>query len=273
MCIRDSSTKDQQVDKPITNVPDPGPSTTAPVTPPTTKPSDVETNTKPTELFVLPLSNDVMNVFSDGKQVYSQTMNDWRTHNGVDFRGEKGQAVKALADGTIHLVENDPLWGDVVEIDHGYGIRSRYCGVKTNLKAGDVYKRQGNSGGKIRGEFVAGAGNRYKVGIAFPPHIDSILRSAEADGVISRQDWFSFVFQPLSPYGIHRFADLFIVFIKTVSPPFFQSFLGIGFGEGGGNIGKIRSLQIRIGVLLLTDTLDCIISVGGHGLCLSLIHI
>ena len=131
------STKDQQVDKPITNVPDPGPSTTAPVTPPTTKPSDVETNTKPTELFVLPLYNDVMNVFSDGKQVYSQTMNDWRTHNGVDFRGEKGQAVKALADGTIHLVENDPLWGDVVEIDHGYGIRSRYCGVKTTLKAGD----------------------------------------------------------------------------------------------------------------------------------------
>ena len=42
-----------------------------------------------------------------------------------------------MADGTIHLVENDPLWGDVVEIDHGYGIRSRYCGVKTTLKAGD----------------------------------------------------------------------------------------------------------------------------------------
>ena len=130
-----ASTKDQPVDKPITNVPDTRPQSTVPTAPPTTQPTNGQD--KPTDLFVLPLTNDVMQVFSDGKQVFSQTMNDWRTHNGVDFRGEKGQTVKALADGTIHLVETDPLWGDVLEIDHGYGIRSRYCGVKTTLKAGD----------------------------------------------------------------------------------------------------------------------------------------
>ena len=76
--------------------------------------------------------------FSDGKQVYSKTMADWRTHNGVDFKGEKGQKIKALADGTILSIETDALWGKVVTIDHGFGIKSRYCGIEP----GDIEKGQ-----------------------------------------------------------------------------------------------------------------------------------
>ena len=135
-----TSTTEKQVDTVITNVPDnrTDPTTTAPTTAPT-DPTDKPANTKP-ELFILPLSNEVLKPFSNGTQVYSQTMNDYRTHNGVDFKGEKGQDVKALADGTIESVTEDALWGTVTVIDHGFGIKSRYCGMGTTAKAGDKVK-------------------------------------------------------------------------------------------------------------------------------------
>ena len=34
-------------------------------------------------------------------------------------------------------VEEDALWGNVIEIDHGVGVVSRYCGVKPSVKEGD----------------------------------------------------------------------------------------------------------------------------------------
>ncbi len=137
-----SPTTGKPVDNPVSDIPyeTTPPPTTAPTTPPT-KPVD----TKPADLFMLPMGNEVLNPFSNGQPVFSETMKDWRTHNGTDFKGEKGTEVKAIADGTILKVENDPLWGPVIEIDHGFNIVSRYCGVTakdlTNgqkVKVGDV---------------------------------------------------------------------------------------------------------------------------------------
>lgn len=129
----------QQVGKPVTNVPDDR--TAAPTSARTTTAATAATTAGPAELFVLPLTNEVTQGYSDGKQVFSQTMNDWRTHDGVDFKGEKGQAVKAIADGTVSSIASDPLWGSTVTIDHGYGIEARYCGVTvTGLKQGQAVK-------------------------------------------------------------------------------------------------------------------------------------
>lgn len=99
--------------------------------------------TKEADLFILPLSNEVICGYSDNQPVYSKTMNDWRVHNGVDFKGGKNQQVKALADGTIvSFTKKDTLWGGVVVIDHGYGIQSRYCGIvpASTLKVSDTVK-------------------------------------------------------------------------------------------------------------------------------------
>lgn len=138
-----STTREQAVDRPVTNVPDDRTTTTQRTTT-TTKTTAPTTTTsgKPAELFVLPLSNEVLVEYSDGKQVYSKTMNDWRTHDGVDFKGKKGQKVVALADGTILAIEEDTLWGKTITIDHGFGIQSRYCGVEaaSGLKKGDKVK-------------------------------------------------------------------------------------------------------------------------------------
>ena len=127
----------------VTNVPDDRRTTTTPTTTTTAAPT-VDTGAAtgaPADLFVLPLTNEVTKGYSDGKPAYSETMNDWRVHNGVDFKGETGQTVKALADGTILKVEEDALWGKVVTIDHGFGIHSRYCGLDAGgRKAGQTVK-------------------------------------------------------------------------------------------------------------------------------------
>ena len=127
------------MDTPVTGVPDNRTTTTAEdTTVPTTAPteSDVQAGATSVDLFILPLTNEVCGVFSNDQPVYSKTMNDWRVHNGVDFVGTEGQTVKALADGTIQTLEEDPLWGKVITIDHGFGIQSRYCGVNPSVKEG-----------------------------------------------------------------------------------------------------------------------------------------
>lgn len=105
--------------------------------------SSVTTTTTSTQskadLFVLPLTNTVLQAYSDGKPVYSSTMDDWRTHDGVDFAGEIGQDVKSIADGTIVSIEKDLLWGGKIVVDHGFGTQSIYCGVTAKgVKAGQA---------------------------------------------------------------------------------------------------------------------------------------
>lgn len=127
----------QPVQNPVSNIADLR--TTAPVT--TTTTTAPTTASQPQDLYVLPLTNEVSRAFSADQPVYSKTMGDWRTHNGVDFVGAAGQAVKAAADGEITAVRQDVLWGDIIEIDHGFGIVTRYCGVSArNVAVGDTVR-------------------------------------------------------------------------------------------------------------------------------------
>jgi murein DD-endopeptidase MepM/ murein hydrolase activator NlpD len=47
-------------------------------------------------------------------------------HPGLDISADYGQPVKATADGTILVAERSGSYGNLVEIDHGYGIVTRY---------------------------------------------------------------------------------------------------------------------------------------------------
>lgn len=111
---------------------------------PSSKPADesepsAEQVSSQTLSFVLPLNGEIMADYSGGELVKNETLNDWRTHNGIDIRAEKGTQVSAVAAGTVRSIQNDPLWGYVIEIDHGNGLVSSYCGLsqKTEVKEGD----------------------------------------------------------------------------------------------------------------------------------------
>ena len=117
----------------VSDQPDDRTTTTTTTTIPTTK----ATTTAAPDLYVLPMGNLVQKAYSNGVPTYSVTMQDWRVHDGADFAGEDGQTVRAIARGTVKSVEVDPLWGEVLVIDHGVGVVSRYCGVHPTVKAGD----------------------------------------------------------------------------------------------------------------------------------------
>lgn len=68
--------------------------------------------------------------------VYSMTMNDYRTHMGVDISAAEGDAVKSCADGTVSSVYEDPMMGMTVEVTHAEGIISVYKNLSSELPDG-----------------------------------------------------------------------------------------------------------------------------------------
>lgn len=120
---------DRAVNNPATNVPDARAQTEAPTAATTKKPE-----------FLLPCGTQIIKDFSRGELVQSKTMGDYRVHNGIDFKAEKGGDVKAVDNGKVANVSENSLWGWVVEIDHGNNMTARYCGLMKNppVKKGDT---------------------------------------------------------------------------------------------------------------------------------------
>lgn len=100
--------------------------------------------------YLLPLNSKVVKDYSDGDMVYSKTMDDWRTHNGIDISGNIGDNAIAVQDGTILEVISDELWGETVVIQHGNGLKARYCGVKATVKPDEKIEQ-----GQVIGTVVA----------------------------------------------------------------------------------------------------------------------
>ena len=76
--------------------------------------------------------------FSGNELVYSETLGDWRTHNGADYAAPAGESVYPAKAGKVTSVTEDALWGNVVEVEDANGITWRYCGLTTPaVKAGD----------------------------------------------------------------------------------------------------------------------------------------
>lgn len=74
-------------------------------------------------------------------------------HAGVDFPGSYGQPILAAAAGRITYVGGRPGYGNVVEIDHGHGILTRYAHLSrfgarpgAAVARGDVIARMGSTG-------------------------------------------------------------------------------------------------------------------------------
>lgn len=67
--------------------------------------------------------------FSGDELVYQETLGDWRTHNGADYTVTAGADVPPAVPGTVLSVQEDALWGGVVEIAAKDGGLWRYCGL------------------------------------------------------------------------------------------------------------------------------------------------
>ena len=71
-------------------------------------------------------------------------------HSGLDIAGERGQSVYATAAGTVREVGRQGAYGNMVVIDHGFGLETRY---------GHLLKYLVKPGAKVqRGDIIAQVG-------------------------------------------------------------------------------------------------------------------
>lgn len=91
-------------------------------------------------LIVTPLRGEVLTAFSMEELVYSPTLGDWRTHNGVDIAAQTGTTVLAASSGTVLSVEDDPLLGTTVMVEHDGGYQTTYANLQArpNVAVGDT---------------------------------------------------------------------------------------------------------------------------------------
>ncbi|MCF8724176.1 murein DD-endopeptidase MepM/ murein hydrolase activator NlpD [Nitrospina gracilis] len=81
-------------------------------------------------------------------------------HEGLDIASRKGSEIRATADGKVITAGRQYGYGNLIEIDHGYGVITRYGHNSKNLvKVGDKIER---------GDLVALVGN---TGRSTGPHV------------------------------------------------------------------------------------------------------
>lgn len=81
--------------------------------------------------FIIPVEGDILKEYAKDKLVYSATLDEWITHNGIDIAAEKTTVVKSSADGTVKSIKNDPRYGLTVVIEHVNGFKSVYSNLLT----------------------------------------------------------------------------------------------------------------------------------------------
>jgi len=93
--------------------------------------NEIETEDKPLE-FIMPVnSNEFGMKFSDGQLIYSKTLNEWRTHNGVDIIAKNGTPVFAIEKGVVKDIVSTTDEGIKITIEHKDGYKSVYSNLST----------------------------------------------------------------------------------------------------------------------------------------------
>ena len=78
-----------------------------------------------------PVKGQVIREFAKESLVFSNTLQEWITHNGVDIKSDKTTVVKSAASGTVTAIKNDPRYGLTVIINHDNGYQTFYSNLLT----------------------------------------------------------------------------------------------------------------------------------------------
>ena len=139
--------------------------------------------------FIAPVIGSISAEYSDAVLVYSQTMNDYRTHTGVDIEAELGSTVNAVADGVISEIWEDVKYGTSVSVTHGGGAVSTY----KNLNPESVAELEPGMS-ILCGDIIGAVGESAMTEIACEPHLHFEL---SIDNVsVNPCDYISFQTEP-----------------------------------------------------------------------------
>lgn len=119
---------------------------------------------EPMPEFIMPVDGEIMREYAKESLLFSQTLDEWVTHLGIDIKADKTSVVKASAPGTVTAIKNDPRYGLTVIIEHREGYKSIYSNLLTAefVSEGDII---------AKGQTLGTIGNSAIFEIADEPHL------------------------------------------------------------------------------------------------------
>lgn len=122
--------------------------------------------------FVSPVNGAIIKPFTPKELVYSKTMDDWRTHSGIDIAAPYGSDVISCEKGNVTKVHYDINYGNTVTIEHG-----EYIFVYTSLSS-DIYVNEGDRVSK--GDVIGKTADSCMLEICDDPHMHlEVLKNNE----------------------------------------------------------------------------------------------
>ena len=108
------------------------------------------TNNTSNEQFIMPIEGEISSSYSIDNLQYSNTLQEWITHRGIDIKADKTTVVKASRSGTVKYIKEDPRYGLSITIEHSDGFQTVYSSLLSTefVKEGDKVE-QGQSIGTV----------------------------------------------------------------------------------------------------------------------------
>ena len=123
--------------------------------------------------FAMPVEGEILREYAKDNLVYSATLDEWITHNGIDIAADKTTVVKASEAGTVKSIKNDPRYGLTIVIEHVNGFSSVYSNLLTAefVEEGETVEK---------GQTIGTVGNTATFEIADESHLHfEILKDSE----------------------------------------------------------------------------------------------
>lgn len=131
----------------------------------TNKANKSETVENTVELgFEKPVDGEIVRDFAVENLIYSETLQEWTTHTGIDIKAEKTTVVKSAESGTIKSIKNDPRYGLTIIIEHANGFQTVYSNLLTSEFVVEGEKVE-------KGQSLGTVGNTAAFEIADEPHL------------------------------------------------------------------------------------------------------
>lgn len=131
-----------------------------------------ETNTKVEEpepvkkelSFSYPIEGEILREFAIEELIYSETLDEWTVHQGIDIKADRTAVVKSAEEGTVVAIKNDPRYGLTVIIEHEDGYKTVYSNLLTAEFVTEDEKVE-------KGQSIGTVGNSAVFEIADEPHL------------------------------------------------------------------------------------------------------
>lgn len=114
--------------------------------------------------FAYPIEGEIVKEFAIENLIYSETLQEWTVHKGIDIKAPRTTVVKSAEEGTVQAIKNDPRYGLTVIIEHRDGFKTLYCNLLTT-----EFVTEGEKVSK--GQSLGTVGNSASFEIADEPHL------------------------------------------------------------------------------------------------------